>query len=205
MTPENSPIYPLTKKDMPQAIDVLFDAFGEDPVFNAVFEGASREQRRGLYESTMRYCLRYGEVWASSPNTEGVAGWVRGEKASMTPWRMLVSGAIWSGMKMGPQYSQRMSTVFSPIDADRKVHMAEQSFIYLLMIGVASAHQGQGHGRTLLDAVIRLAEKEQIPVYLETETEKNVQIYEHFGFEVLNKVTLPVIDLPMWEMLRKPA
>jgi ribosomal protein S18 acetylase RimI-like enzyme len=205
MTPESNPVYPLTKEDLSQAIAVLFDAFGEDPVFNAVFEGASREQRRALYESTMRYCLRYGEVWASSPNMEGVAGWVRGEKASMTLWRMLASGAIWSGMKMGPQYSQRMATVFEPIDADRKVHMAGQSFLYLLMIGVASAHQGQGYGRTLLDAVIQLAEKEQALVYLETETENNVQIYEHFGFEVLNKVTLSVIDLPMWEMVRKPA
>ena len=42
-----------------------------------------------------------------------------------------------------------------------------------------------------------------LPLYLETETEKNVSIYERFEFGTLKKVTLPVIDQPMWLMVRE--
>ena len=42
-------------------------------------------------------------------------------------------------------------------------------------------------------------------LYLETETEENVAMYEGLGFQVIKKVTLPVVELPMWEMMRAPC
>ena len=198
-------LYTLETKDIPYAVEVLFDAFQHDPVFNAIFEGAELEQRKAFNETPLRYCMKYGQVCAPSEDLEGVAGWVRGKHATMSPWRMLVSGAIWPGLRMGGKYSQRMIKVFTPIDEGRKKHMGDQPFLYLFFIGVASEHQGKGFGRVLLDEVINIAEKDQLPLYLETETTENVQLYEYFGFEVIEKVNLPIINLPMWEMVRKPA
>jgi ribosomal protein S18 acetylase RimI-like enzyme len=123
----------------------------------------------------------------------------------MTPWRMLVSGALWAALRMGGKYSQRMGTAFRPIDQDRKKHMGDQAYLYLFFIGVATQYQGQGCGRVLLDEVIRIAEQDRLPIYLETETEGNVQLYQHFGFQVLDKVDLPIVHLPMWEMVRQPG
>jgi 2-polyprenyl-3-methyl-5-hydroxy-6-metoxy-1,4-benzoquinol methylase len=31
-----------------------------------------------------------------------------------------------------------------------------------------------------------------------------IQMYEHFGFRLLKRITLPIVDLPMWEMVREP-
>jgi hypothetical protein len=31
-----------------------------------------------------------------------------------------------------------------------------------------------------------------------------VKMYEHFGFRLLKRITLPIVDLPMWEMVRGP-
>ena len=198
-------LYRLETGDIPQAVEVLFNAFQDDPVFNAIFEGANPTQRKAFYETPLRYCMKYGEVWAPSMELEGIAGWARGEHAEMSLWRMLVSGAIWSGMKMGQEYSRMMAKVFKPVEEDRKKHMGDHPFLYLFIIGVASEHQGQGFGRVLLDGLIGIAEDGQLPVYLETETEANVRLYEKFGFEVIDKVDLPVIGLPMWEMVRKPS
>ena len=197
-------LYQVEPEDIPQAVEVLFDAFQDDPVFNAIFEGADPEKRKAFYESPLRYCLKYGEVRAPSSDLEGVAGWVRGDFAKMSLWRMLVSGALWSGMKMGQEYSQKVQKVFEPVENDRIKHMGDQPFLYLFIIGVASEHQGQGFGRVLLDGLIAVAERDQLPIYLETETQENVSLYENFGFEVLDRVDLPVINLPMWEMVRKP-
>ena len=92
--------------------------------------------------------------------------------------------------------------VFAPIEVDRKATMQGKSYTYLLVIGVAPQFQGQGFAGKLLQALIDKSEGAGIPIYLETETENNVRMYEHFGFEVVKKIVLPVINLPMWELTR---
>ncbi len=106
---------------------------------------------------------------------------------------------------MGMEVSKTMVTVFMPIDQDRKEHMRGRDYIYLLMIGVDPQYQGQGYGGQLLSGLIEESEQTGLPIYLETETENNVSVYEHFGFKVVDKVTLPQIDLPMWELIREPT
>ena len=52
-------------------------------------------------------------------------------------------------------------------------------------------------------AVIEKAETERKPVYLETQKEENVSIYEKFGFSVKKKIILPEpLNLPLWLMVR---
>jgi ribosomal protein S18 acetylase RimI-like enzyme len=110
-------------------------------------------------------------------------------------------------MKMGLKMvkrAQKMKIVFEPIEADRKTNMQERAYIYLMIIGVGSEFQGQGFGGKLLRVLIEESEQAGLPIYLETETESNVSMYEKFGFSVLHQITLPVVDLPMWEMIREP-
>jgi ribosomal protein S18 acetylase RimI-like enzyme len=202
MTGKLDDLYRLQKKDARRAGEVLTDAFRHDPVWNAIFDGVDPERRIGAFETPVRYCLKYGEVYAPSPALEGVAAWVPGELADMTFWRMFRCGAIWSGMKMGLTASRRMMPVFAPIEVDRKATMQGKSYTYLLVIGVAPQFQGQGFAGKLLRALIDKSEGAGIPIYLETETENNVRMYEHFGFEVVKKIVLPVINLPMWELTR---
>jgi ribosomal protein S18 acetylase RimI-like enzyme len=95
-----------------------------------------------------------------------------------------------------------MQPIFRPIETDRKAHMNGKPYIYLQVIGVAPAFQGQGFGAQLLRALIEKSEQAGVSLYLETETEANVSLYEHFGFTVVKKIVLPLIDLPMWEMTR---
>ena len=61
---------------------------------------------------------------------------------------------------------------------------------HLNMIAVRPAHMGKGLARPLLDAVIRLAEDDpgSAGVSLTTEMPRNVDLYRHFGFEVVGEV-----------------
>ena len=97
-----------------------------------------------------------------------------------------------------------MGPVFKPVIEDRHEHMAGSTYLYLLVVGVATKLQGKGFGRKLIGAAIEKSEREGLQLYLETETEENVKMYEHFGFRLLKRITLPIVDLPMWEMVRKP-
>jgi ribosomal protein S18 acetylase RimI-like enzyme len=195
-------LYPLQKKDAPRAAAVLAAAFQYDPVWKAVLGDGKPEQRRAAFEAPVRYCLKYGEVYAPSPALEGVAAWLPGAVADMTPWRMLLSGAMWPGMRMGMDAARKMMPIFAPIEADRKAMMRGKEFIYVLVIGVDPRFQGQGFGGRLLRALFEKSERDRVPIYLETETEDNVRLYEHLGFHVVKEVVLPVVHLPMWEMVR---
>ena len=147
-------LYRLQKKDTHRAAVMLADAFQHDPVWNAVFGDATLAQRAYVFETPVRYSLKYGEVYAPSEALEGVAAWAPGALAEFTSWRILRSGALWPAMKTGVQLAKKMQPIFRPIDLDRKAYMGGKPYIYLQIIGVAPALQGQGFGGQLLRALI---------------------------------------------------
>ena len=199
-------LYTLRKKDARKAAAVLADAFEHDPVWGVILRDGTLEQRVCAFESPVRYGLKYGGVFAPSENLEGIAAWVPGELSDMTMWRVLRSGAVWGGMRigwrLGLDLARKMNPIFRPIEEDRREHMRGRPYIYLQIIGVAQASQGQGHGGKMLRALIAKSERTGLPLYLETETEDNVRMYERFGFQVVKEIVLPMINLPMWEMTR---
>lgn len=104
---------------------------------------------------------------------------------------------------MGSSIAKTVEEVFKPVDEDRQENMIGKKYYYLQIIGVAENYQGQGFGSQLLNALIQKGETAERQLYLETETEENVQFYQRFGFEVIKKIELPMINLPMWEMVRE--
>jgi len=200
-------LYRVQKRDITQAGKVLANAFQHDPVWKKIFEGESdREKRfRAFFESPVRYCMKYGGAYATSENLEGVIAWLPGKDADMTLWRMIRSGAIGAGRRIGLSVMKKMmGPVFKPMVEDRHKHMAGSPYLYILVVGVATESQGKGFGRKLIDAAIEKSQSEGLKLYLETETEENFKMYEHFGFKLLKKISLPIIDLPMWEMVKEP-
>lgn len=200
-------LYKLQKKDISLAGEVLGDAFRHDPIWKEVFrdESKDRKKRNASFEIPVRYGLKYGEVYAPSENLEGIAAWIPGNLADMTFRRIIRSGSLGSVLKMGARLAAKMKPAFMPIQRDRNEYMKEKSYIYLQIVGVALKLQGRGFGRRLLRALIEKSEKTGLPIYLETETEINVALYERFGFTMVKQIVVPVLDLPMWEMIRNPA
>jgi len=47
-------------------------------------------------------------------------------------------------------------------------------------------------------------QEEELPCYVDTMDEKNVNVYEHFGFELLERSAVPGTDLYNWALLMKP-
>ena len=205
MTSGLDSFHKLTSADAFRAGEAMADAFGEDPLWRKVFEGESGLQRKyqACFEVPMRHCLHFGEVYATSEELEGIAATVPGEHASMSFRTMLRSGALLAGLRMGAGASRRMVEL-KVLDSDRKQIMEGRSYLYLLVLGVRTAHQGKGFGGLLLRGLTETCDEADLPLYLETETEDNVSMYQHFGFDVIQRITLDKLGLPMWEMVREP-
>ena len=67
-------LYRVQKKDISKSVKVLADAFRHDPVWNKIYERESDIEKRfrAHFEVPVRYCLKYGEVYATSEDLEGV-------------------------------------------------------------------------------------------------------------------------------------
>lgn len=198
-------LHKINKSEISQATVVLADAFKEDPLFKVLFgEAVKNSYKYTLVAKFMiKYCYKYGDVYASSEKFEGIMAITQDEYTYMSLWRLIRSGSIFLFFLIGFKSFLKIAIALSPIDEARKKHMKNKSFAYLQIIGVASDNQGKGHGGKLLKELIAMTDGAKLPIYLETETESNVRLYERFGFKTLEEMNLPVINQPMWTMLRE--
>ena len=203
----SSTLYRLTKEDLPQAVSCLKDAFADDPLWAEVFrhDPQKDESLNGFFACPLLYGLKYGKVYATSPDIEAVAVWVPGKLADMSFLRMIRCGAMAYGVKMGKETLRRLSITNKQISPDRRRLMQGTPYIYLTIIGVSPAAQGKGLGSRLLNEIKAECDAQGLHLYLETETEQNVRFYEKHGFEVLQKAVFKELALPIWEMVRKPG
>jgi len=200
-------IHKVAKSEIQRASAVLADAFRKDPLVNKLSgEGPGSDKKNQLINKIfLNYYFKYGQVMASSENFEGVMAWSTGNLSFMTIWRMMLSGAIVPFLKLGLKDATKIGVAFEPMDKDRKRHMHGVTYIYLAIIGVSTTYQGNGCGGKMLQSLIEISNQKRIPIYLETESDKNVSFYEKFKFKTLDQITLPLIDQTMWEMKRDPG
>ena len=191
-------LYKIKKKDRKNAVNVLTNAFSEESMWKEVFD--NEDKNRVLTEVMVRFCLKYGNVLSTSDNLEGVIAIAPHDK-DMTLWRITRSGAFLLSMKIANE-AKKMKVLSNAVEEAKK-SLNLGPYIHLLIMGVSQEFQGKGFGGKLLRAIIEKAETERIPIYLETQKEENVKLYEKYGFAVMKKVILPEpLNLPMWLMVR---
>lgn len=195
-----------SKSEIRTLANVLRNSFQNDPLVEKMFKNEIDEdiKRLAFCEVPLRLGLTYGEVYTTSENLEGIVISVPGRNSAYSMWQMIRSGSLAAGLKMGPKLGKKMGEILKPLELDQKNHMKNRDYIYVSMLCVQQDHQGQGYGGKLLRHIIDKSKDQNIPVYLETETEENVNFYEKYGFKVVRKIILPIINQSMWEMIREP-
>ena len=76
--------------------------------------------------------------------------------------------------------------------------------LYIFHVGTDPASQGQGLGSVCMRAALRVADARGVPTALETMTNKNRALYEHYGFKVVGQIEVPECQDPWYGMIREP-
>ena len=174
-------------------------AYSDDPMMEKFMK--EEDKRRAQFEVMTRFCLKYGNVFASTDNIEGVMAIVPHDKGDMTGWRILRSGGFFIGLKLASL--RKIMEASSKALEEAKKDLDIGPYIFLFIMAVSQDFQGKGFGGKFLRAIIEKSEIERNPIYLETQNEKNVSLYKHFGFHVFKKINMPdPVNLPMWLMVR---
>lgn len=194
----------LTEGQAKAAGKMLARSFHDYPQFDHLLPNLDERSRKlpEIFEFMVRCGIMYGEVYSISSNLEGVAVWLPYWEAELTREKVYKCGGRELGLSLGKEYSKRYESI---AECEDRCHKQYANFFhwYLYPIGIDPIYQGKGYASVLLRAKISEVDRQNVPCYLETSTEKNVAIYQHFGFETVEEGIIPETDVPFWAMLRK--
>ncbi|MFX1428284.1 MAG: GNAT family N-acetyltransferase, partial [Promethearchaeota archaeon] len=168
-------IFRLTEDQVKKASEVLSRAFYDNPwsIYIIPEDSERREKLKYVYEYVIRYDVLYGEVYSPSSGLEGIAGWIPFQYIYKTYEAQIRSGGKKVVEKLGVDFYKRSMKLEGFRELLHKRHAPFKHW-YLDSIGVDPEFQGKGHASILLRAMFARVEKENLPIYLETSTEKNI-------------------------------
>ena len=140
-----------------------------------------------------------------TPDLGGIALWHPPGK-DLGLWDMVRSGSALPRfvLSLGKLDRKRMIEALRQIGGRKKVLMPEPHW-YVSAIGVEPERQGQGLGSVLMNHALARADRDGVPIYLETESESNVGFYSHLGFAVIEEIEVGAAKVPIWLMSRPAA
>jgi GNAT superfamily N-acetyltransferase len=193
----------VDKAGIKQAATALSLAFFDYPLMKYLFPGEMKRKAglSCLFEYYLNYSVRYGEVFATSANMEGVVIWVPPGHYHMGFFRTLRAVPLSVLFRLGSLANERMKGSDGYMESVHK-RLITRSHWYLGTLGVIPEMQGKGFASKLLNPMLARIDEAGLPCYLETQLEARVDLYGHFGFRAIDESIIPGTTITNWGMLR---
>lgn len=166
-------------KDKNTIVTILYESFKNDSYINWLVEKSSNKNRlKLLIEYVVEETFARGDIYLNEDHT-AVALWNTQKKENIS-FKYIKKHFVFLG-KIG------IRTVFRLLKMNNLVYAnypKEAPYKHLYFIGVLPDQQGKGHANTLMKPIIEQMNKASIPIYLETASKKNVEIYKKRGFDI---------------------
>ena len=187
--------------DVPAAAGVLADAFADYPWTRwTVDADAHRERLTRLFRLDLgAVALPYGHVdlGVTPRGPAAVAVWLPGAGVPGHVWTEIASATA--------ELAGRRAAAAAAADAVLAPHRPTEDHVLLASLGVARHQQGRGLGTAVLVPGLERADRDGLPVHLETSAESNVPFYRRLGFTVTDVVDLPDGGPRTWLVRREPT
>lgn len=186
-----------TKADESLVIDIIAESFPSNPSVLSVIKNDKKEplRMRWLARYVFRTALRKEGIFLSSDRT-GVAVCYRFNSHKETLrdyWDQLVLAFTAIGIER----------IFKVLKRDiyvKSKRPGSGDYLYFWFFGVSNEGKGQGAAYELQKTVFDEAEKQKLPIYLETSIAKNKRVYERFGFETYHTWDYKSEGITLWFM-----
>lgn len=199
-------VVPLEPGARDRAGECLARAFQDDPVWAGVFPDPDRRAQAlpTMFRALVRVHSCYGQPLTTA-DLAGVALWRPPGTAPGLVDTVRTRAALPRAVaRFGTAERHRLMRTLRQF-AGRRAALVPEPHWYLEAIGVEPEHQGEGVGTALVARVLRQADTDGTPCYLETETEPNVRFYQRLGFEVAEEHVADALGVPVWLMTRRAS
>jgi len=179
-------------------------AFADDPTTRYLIpDSDKRTSLRYTFEYYLKVsALTGGSTYITSPRCEGVAMWIEPEHKEpllshlRAGFPFLPLRAGWSHLKRETELNLHFGRL--------RRELAPKRHMYLAVLAVDPAFQGQGFGSRLVRPMLQRLDELKMPAYLETQCKRNIDMYRRWDFELLREEPMPDADLKLYLMLRQP-
>lgn len=194
----------LTKAELDWAADFLTAVFLADtPITKLFFPPDIERKLRYFMRCNCALALNTGECYATAAR-DGLSLWLPPGKSSMSIPDMWRAGMFWAPVEYGLRGTIKVIGFAHHIEVMHK-RLAPMPHYYLFLTAVDRMQQRQGISTVLLGNMLERIDAEQMPIYLETQSAGNVEVYQKLGFDMVGKRAFPLApDVFNWGMLRQP-
>lgn len=193
----------LTPQDEPAAVATLAAAFAEYPLFTLLCPDAARRPRavEVFCRYVFRVSVRCDGVFATPDRAAVMCTWLPGQEWPGR-WTAFRSGGLGLLATYGWRGSKLLFELERGFDLARVKHCGGPHW-YVPLLGVRPDMQRKGLTRALFTPMFAAADRHKVPVYLETMTPTNVEVYKKLGFELAGESEIPA-GTRHYELVRKP-
>ena len=143
-------------------------------------------------------------IYADSDEINGFAAWVPFGFKGTEVLPFLKNGGIKLFLRTGPGFIGRLLS-YENYAMNLKKRFTDNYDWYLFNLSVKKDAQGKGIASKLMRPMLSFCDDERMVAYLETNKDSNVSLYEHYGFELMNKEPIPESPVMHYSMVRHPS
>lgn len=195
------------------AAQVLVQSFAADPGTAATLNGLSPERKEKILKAHallhLRYASRNGllQLLDGDPKAFLIGGPSDLENKlidSLFKLNIVLSSIPAVGVSGFYQLAKNTRNLQPVIDLKWYRNIIKGRHYRLKIIAVDVSLRGSGAFRRLITPALGFADRNSLPVVLETHNSTNVGLYEHFGFKLEKTLSHPTLDLQQYCMIREP-
>jgi ribosomal protein S18 acetylase RimI-like enzyme len=196
-------IAPLADSQLQQTVNVLARAFCSNPLNRAVVQSDDADRcfrsNRHSMQTLLPMARLHGQVLVAAFDGELAGGLVASPPGRFPFPPPSLVGGLRCLIRQGWQVARRWEEVFEIFEA---LHPVEPHW-YLGTLGVVASARRRGVGAALLSRWLVGVDRDGLPAYLETDSERNIRFYERAGFSLEGETS--VLGVRAWRMKRAPA
>lgn len=202
---ERAGLYVVQMKDLDRISKVAADAYRDYPLHNW-FSGGKYDPKASelIMNIPLKALIKDTLIYADSEEINGFAVWIPFGFSGSKTVPFLKNGGLKLIFHSGLGIIGRLLT-YEDFAMKLKKEFTHNYDWYLYNLSIATDAQGKGIASKLMRPMLDFCDSEDMIVYLETNKEKNVSLYEHYGFELKRKALIPKSDVTHFAMLREPV
>jgi len=195
----------LKREHLSEAVEVVTQAFYDNPLSAALFRKVEPEKRipklRRVYRGALNAALLYGKSYIVRRGGRVVAvsiAYGPGQYPLSLPAVALNAVGI---LSLGPFVSR----VYAKQNRHARTQHPQDPHWFIYVLGILPGHQNEGYGAAILNHISRMADADGCVTHLQTPVEEQVGWYQKQGYEVVSETDTPGINgLHFWVMERQP-
>ena len=201
---ERAGLYLVEKKDLDRLAEVSADAYEDYPLHTWLTKGKyDPVASKLLMQITLKTMTEDAVIYADSEEMNGFAAWLPFGFTGNKAMPFLLSGGFELILHSGFGLIGRLQT-YENYAMNLKKQYTDNYDWYLFNLSIKKDAQGKGIASKLMRPMLQFCDEERMVAYLETNKASNVNIYEHFGFDLMKEEVIPKTTVTHYAMVRNP-